>query len=100
MDWVFDENMKPVQAGKWGNCTACCLRNLNRDMFCRKMRCYDEMSGNNVYWTTVVEGNARELLMGQPPAEMVNWFNSRSIEQGRAAATECMKRAHENEIQK
>ncbi len=100
MDWVFDENMKPVQAGAMGNCSACCLRNVDKDKFCKKMRCYDEISGNTVYWTMVNPGHHRECLMGLLPYGMADWFNARSFNDVKAVATMCIKRAHENEIQK
>ncbi len=98
--WELCERLTPVQAGAMGNCSECCLRNLDKTKFCEKMRCYDEISGNTVYWTMVNPGEYRQCLMGQLPVGMAEWYNARSCDDVKVVATMCIKRAHENEIQK
>lgn len=97
MSWELSENMRPVQAGAMGNCSGCCLRNVDKDKFCKKMRCYDEISGQVVCWTTVNPGDYRAYLMGLLPDGMADWFNARSAKEVKSVATECIKRAHENQ---
>jgi len=97
MIWTLQDNLQPIQAGAMGNCSACCLRNLDRDKFCKKMRCYDEMTGNVVYWMTKRPGECGEYLMGIPPRDMVDWFNNHSGQDVKKIATEYMRRIYENQ---
>ena len=89
--WELQDRLTPIQAGAMGNCSACCLRNLDKDKFCVKMRCYDPYTDNTVYWTTVNPGEHRECLMGVPPVGMAEWYNVRTPQQVKLVATEVMK---------
>ena len=95
--WELQDRLTPIQAGAMGNCSACCLRNLDKTKFCEKMRCYDEFSGNTVYWTTVNPGEYRQCLMGILPVGMAEWFNARTSQQVKNIATEVMQRLAENQ---
>ena len=74
INW-FEDNMKPVFANGLGDCSACCLRNLDKELFCKKLTCVDAGWSFFVFWTTKKPGLYRELLMGLPPNDMVEWFN-------------------------
>ena len=96
----FENNMRAVVAPGLGCCGACCLRNLDQNIFCGKLQCYDDWTGDFVYWTTKVPGHGREILMGQPSSEMVEWFNKTPIEQSHKIASNIIKKAIENNKQK
>ena len=100
MSWELSDNMRPVQTVGLGNCSACCLRNVDKDKFCKKMCCYDEFSGGVIYWTMLSPGQHRACLIGVLSDGMADWFNARSCDDVKAVATMCIKRVHENEIQK
>ena len=94
----FKENMQAVPCGDVGACSFCCLRNLDRMKFCYKIRCSDSSSGKTVYWTS--PKHTREILMGQPPLDMIDWFNHVPIEYARDVSLDVLKCALNNDNQK
>ena len=79
INW-FEDNMKPVFATGLGNCSACCLRNLDKSLFCEKLTCDDEDSYSFVFWSTKNPAYHRELLMGLPSKDMTEWFNKTPVD--------------------
>ena len=71
VNW-FENNMYAELAPGLAGCSFCCLRNLDKDLFCSKLTCYDERTNNFVYWQSKY---GRDMLRGVPPVEMVEWFN-------------------------
>lgn len=96
----FENNMRAVVAPGLGCCSACALRNIDKDVFCKKLHCYDDWTGNFVYWETKIPGHSREILMGHPSSQMVEWFNKTPIEQSRKISGDMIKQAIQNAKQK
>lgn len=96
----FENNMRPVIAPGLGCCSACCLRNLDEEKFCDKLKCYDDWTGDFVYWGTKIPGHGREILMGHPTPEMVEWFNKTPTEQSQKIAINLIKQITQNNMQK
>lgn len=71
----FEKNMHAELAPVLGACSFCCFRNLDKDLFCSKLTCYDERTDNYVYWEANFPELNRELLMGLVPNDMCEWFN-------------------------
>ena len=74
MNW-FKDNFVAIPCGFFGNCSACCFRNLSKELFCDKLQCVDGQSAVCVCWDTKVQGKKRELLLGQPSKEVLEWFS-------------------------
>ena len=56
------------------------MRNLDKELFCKKLTCVDESHSCFVFWTTKKPGLHRELLMGLPSKDMTEWFRKTPIE--------------------
>ena len=98
INW-FKNNMKPVFANGLGNCSACCLRNLDKELFCKKLTCVDKDSCSFVFWDTTNPGEHRELLMGLPSTDMVGWFRKTSVEHAQEISGNVINKALQNQKQ-
>ena len=98
INW-FKDNMKPVFANGLGNCSACCLRNLDEELFCKKLTCVDESSCSFVFWIPKNTGIHRELLMGLPSKDMVKWFRKTPVERTREISGNIINKALQNQEQ-
>ena len=99
VNW-FENNMRAILAQGLGCCSACCLRNLNHVVFCETLKCWDDKTGDAVYWEMKIPGHGREILMGRPSPEMVEWFKKTPIEQSHKISSNIIKKAIENNKQK
>ena len=98
VDW-FENNFVAIPTNMFGNCSACCFRNLNKELFCKKLQCIDEHSGVCVYWNTKVPGQGRELLMGHPSKEMIRWFTSMPFGRAQKITSVIINKALQNNKQ-
>ena len=98
INW-FEDNMKPVFANGLGDCSSCCLRNLDKDLFCKKLICVDESVERFVFWTTKNPGRHRELLMGVPSKDMTEWFRKTTVERAQEITGDMINKALQNQKQ-
>ena len=98
INW-FEDNFVAIPSGVFGNCSACCFRNLSKELFCKKLECVDENTGVCVYWDTKVPGEKRELLMGMPSKEMIEWFNGTPLCRARRFSLGIVNKALQNRKQ-
>jgi len=98
INW-FENNMQPVLVDGLGNCSACCLRNLDKDLFCKKLICVDERCCNFVFWDTKNPGQHRELLMGLPSKDMTEWFRKTSVRRVQEITGDMINKALQNQKQ-
>lgn len=98
MNW-FEDNMKPVLANGLGNCSACCLRNLDKELFCKKLTCVDGHCCHFVFWTTKNPGQHRGLLMGLPSKDMTEWFRKTPVERAREISGNVIDKTLQNQKQ-
>lgn len=98
IDW-FENNFVAIPTNMFGNCSACCFRNLDKEIFCNKLQCVDENSGVCVYWDTKVHGLNRELLMGHPSREMLMWFAGVPFGRARKITSVIINKALQNQKQ-
>ncbi len=99
VNW-FKENMQAIPCGGVGACSFCCLRNLDKGKFCYKLHCCDAGTGDTVYWTTKNPEISREILMGHPPLDMIEWFNNVPIKYAKDISVGILRRAFDNSNQK
>ena len=98
INW-FEENFVAIPCGVFGNCSACCLRNLDKDLFCKKLECVDQNSGVCVYWDTKNPGQHRELLMGLPSKDMTEWFRQTTVARVQTITSNMINKALQNQKQ-
>jgi len=98
INW-FEDNMKPVLVNGLGDCSACCLRNLDKALFCEKLTCFDEASCSFVFWDTKNPGRYRELLMGLPSKDMTDWFCKTPMGRARKITANIINKALQNQKQ-
>ena len=95
----FEDNFVAVPSGVFCNCSACCFRNLSKEMFCDKLQCRDENSGVCVFWNTKVQGRGGEFLMGIPPKEATEWFDKTSFDCAQKITRDIINKALQNHKQ-
>lgn len=95
----FEDSFVAVPSGVFGNCSACCLRNLDEDLFCKKLTCVDESCCSCVFWIPKNTGIHRELLMGLPSKDMVKWFRETPVERAREISGNIINKALQNHKQ-
>jgi len=98
VNW-FENNMKPVFIDGLGDCSACCLRNLDKKLFCEKLTCSNASCSSFVFWTTKNLGLHRELLMGLPPKDMIEWFDKTPFVRVRRITNNVINKALQNQKQ-
>ena len=98
INW-FENNMQPVLADGLGNCSACCLRNLDKDLFCKKLTCVDDTCSCFVFWDTKNPGQHRELLMGLPSKDKTEWFRETPVERTQEITINIINKALQNQKQ-
>ena len=98
INW-FEENFVAIPCGVFGNCSACCFRNLSKELFCKKLECVDQNSGVCVYWDTKNPGQHRELLMGLPSKDMTEWFRKTTVEHAQEITGNMINKALQNQKQ-
>jgi len=96
----FENNMRPVIAPGLGCCSACCLRNLDKQIFCNKLQCYDDLYGDFVYWKAKKSGENYDLLTGLISKQMLVWFNKTPIEQSQKISGNIIRQTIQNNRQK
>ena len=98
INW-FEDNMKPVFANGLGDCSSCCLRNLDKELFCKKLTCVDETCCHFVFWDTKIPGFHGELLMGLPSKDMTEWFRKTTVERAQEITGNIINKALQNQKQ-
>lgn len=96
INW-FENNMVAIPGGLFGNCSACCLRNMGK--FCEKIQCFDKANSLSVYWWTKTPGHGREILMGVPSKDMIEWFRKTTVEQAQEITGNMINKALQNHKQ-
>lgn len=98
INW-FEENFVAIPCGVFGNCSACCFRNLSKELFCKKLTCVDERCCHFVFWVTKNPGQQRELLMGLPSKDMTEWFCKTSVRRAQEITGDMINKALQNQKQ-
>lgn len=94
INW-FANNMQAFGSPGCYGCSFCCFRNLKAETFCNKLKCFDCRTGDFVFWGTKISGRNREILMGRPPREMIEWFVQTPLEQSEQISSDIIKKVME-----
>ena len=94
VNW-FEKNMQAFESPELWGCSFCCFRTLEENLFCDELKCVDYDTCNFVFWDTKVPGHGREILMGHPPREMIEWFDKTPKEQTEQISGNIIKKTME-----